>query len=193
MLNDQQLATIANELQLPMVFDDIINGRTEMCEDLNYAMHELISNMQPDTALLAMALASLKISERYGDELSSLHVLSLEARQIVDEYGATWLENMDAEPGSLADDTAIQDLLAHVPEDLESLAELAASNAQFLGMREKGAADLLNIIAIQAGSQALIAEEFLEVLNIEQASTQDVVAAANTNNVIQFPMHLVAG
>lgn len=194
MLNTIQKATLMNALQIPLVFLDIIDGRDELCGDMQYSIHEAISDMQPDTALLAIALSAQKIANIYKGASPSTKVLNMEIERLIEEYGEPWLQNEKNEKE--IDGFDLYDTLACVSEDLESLAELLDLNASFLRAKDPVLAKLLDILYIQAGAHAMIAEDFIRATNeiVEEikTGTDNALIADNktktrTNNIIPFP------
>src|SRR5688572_11541683 len=91
MLNDKELATIANRLQVPLIISDILAGECELTDDVHYGLHSVISELQPDSALLSIALGALKIANAYHKASPGLAVLKLQCESIVDDYAAIWL------------------------------------------------------------------------------------------------------
>ena len=85
------------------------------------------------------------------------------------------------------------DTLAGIPEDLEGLCDLLEVNTAFFASHDPKAAALCEILCIQAGAHALIAEEFVGVIDNEAGEPVDfgVVAGTQTtemtDNVIPFP------
>ena len=44
MLSDRDLAKLTNTLQVPLVVQDIIDGQSTLTPDVQYGLHEIISN-----------------------------------------------------------------------------------------------------------------------------------------------------
>lgn len=188
MLNDIELASLANKLQVPMVVSDILDGEGALTEDVKYGLHESISDLQPDSALLAIALGALKISNIYRKASSSMDVMSMEALRIINEYGSIWVKNANNQP--INGDEAFETLI-HITEDLEAMAELLDLNCSFLRAKDADAAKICDILYVQANSHALIAEAFMNAAD-QMVVNGDVPVAATppqafTDNVIQFP------
>lgn len=188
MLNNIELATLANKLQVPMVVSDILNEDGALSDDVKYGLHELISEMQPDSALLAIAISALKVAQIYKNASPSMDVMSIEANRIIDEYGYVWLKNANNQEINSAE---IYELLIHTAEDLENIAELLDLNCSFLRAKDSDAARLCDILYIQAKSHALIAEEFISATDQMVVNGDVPVLHAHTpvftDNVIAFP------
>ncbi len=186
MLNNIELATLANTLQVPLIVSDVLDAKDSMTDDVKYGLHEAISDFQPDSALLAIALGAIKISTIYKSASPSMDVLGLEAERIIKEYGPIWLQNAKQQEVNAED---VFELLVHTAEDLENMAELLDLNCSFLRAKDPKAASLCDILYIQAHSHTLIAEEFINIATTENANTAPPITATSgfTNNVVQFP------
>lgn len=193
MLTNKEVATLTNKLQVPAVVGDILNGNDTLTDEVQYALHEVISDLQPDSALLAIAVSAAKIAKIYESASPGMRVLRGECLRIIDDYGALWLKNARNEN---MDGDSVLDILAHAPEDLEGLAELLELGMVFLKAKDTQAAALCEILYIQAGAHAMIADEFIAVAN-EAAARADTalpaMPALMADNVIPFPVQHRAG
>ncbi len=180
-LAPRDLAKVATKLQVPLIVSDILNGGEEIADETEYALHEAISEMQPDSALLCIALCGSKIA---GMENSTpALILEMECRRIIEEYATLWLRN--AEGNDIDADQAFE-ALSSTQEDLEDLAGLFDNCVVSLEKKSKDAAMLCNIMRIQARAQALVAEAYFETL---EAQTIDpvIIEHVAADNVIPFP------
>ncbi len=191
MLNDRKLALLNSKLYVPLVIRDILENKETTQDDIHYALHEVISNFQPDAALLCIALSAKHIATRANNSAASLNVLTLECDRIIEDYGYLWLQH--AEHKEL-DSNILFDTLVHVPEDLESLSELLHINSEFLESANMKAAEILNILKIQADAHMIIAESYIEAIDAQDAETAPlsekealIPPTALTNNIIAFP------
>lgn len=194
MLNENELAAVTNRLQIPLIVTDILDGEGELTDDVQFGIHEIISDLQPDTALLCIALSARKIAGIYSKASASMGVLDLECERILSEYGPLWLQNAAHQD---IDELQVLDALSHVHEDLEYIAELLELNISFLRAKDETAARLCEILLIQSTAHAMIAEEFLSAVNIgtKEEDTNVVALAQDTahkalanDNVIPFPV-----
>lgn len=189
MLSNTELATLTNKLHIPLIVQDILDGEGALTDDVRYGLHDTISDFQPDSALLAIALSARKIASIYKDASPSMDVMGLEAERLVDEYGRLWLKNASHQ---VLDGDEVYDTLIHTAEDLESLAELLDLNCSFLRMKDSLAASLCDILYIQARSHSLIAEEFMRVADEMVAGGETVQVSSKapvfTDNIIPFPV-----
>lgn len=190
MLDNKELANVANKLQVPLIISDIM-AEDELTGDMQYALHSVISDLQPDSALLGIALGGLKIANAWEKASPSLSVLKIQCESLIDEYGALWLQNAEDENVSEAD---AMDALSRVSEDLEGLSELLDLAIDSLQTKNEMAASLAKILSVQAKAQAVIADEFFGMLYTKM--TEDcadvpkiapaIVDQAVNNNVIPF-------
>lgn len=188
MLSDRDLAFVATELQVPLIVTDILDGRGELSGEDHYGLHDMISDLHPDSALLAIAISARKIARVYQTASPAIQVLVMECDRIIDEYGDLWIQNAQDQSINEGD---IYNILVHTAEDLEGLAELLELNSDFLEAKDGQAAVLCDILSIQAKAQALVAEELIET--VATAATKQapkmpsIPAAIALDNVIPFP------
>ncbi len=194
MLNEKDLAGLTNRLQVPLIIQDILEGMSELTDDVTYGLHEVLSDYEPDSALLCIALSARKIAARFQHRISNLAVLKMECDRIISDYAELWLNNAKDRP---VDDNLVFDTLMNIPEDLEGLAELLEVNQAFLSRYSEDAANLCEILIIQANAQILVAETFVEIFEREEDETlandngladMPAQAAASGTNIIQFPV-----
>jgi hypothetical protein len=181
MLKPKDLANVAAKLQVPLIVSDILNGREELSDETEYALHEAISDMQPDSALLCIALCGVRIAGA-GGVSPSVRILEIECRKIIEEYAMLWLCN--AENGEI-DEVQAFETLSGAEEDLEALAGLFDNCMNLLERKNKNAAVLCNVMRVQARAQSLVAQAYFEVLG-ETPATPAPAIPVFTNNVIPF-------
>lgn len=196
MLSNKDLATLTNRLQTPVIIGDIMHGHDVLGDDVHMALHEILSDDQPDSALLAIALSAKTIAKTCAAEAASLKMLTVACDRIIIEYGPIWLRNaLDKN----LDENLVFETLAHIPEDLETLAELLDYNA--IVLKNQDAVALCDILSTQARAQALIAQTFLDAFETQDDAPWDMEqgfdpmitpmiandAMTAVNNVIPFP------
>lgn len=200
MLGNKDLAILTNRLQVPLIISDILNGEGALTDDVFMGLHEILSDDQPDSALLSIALSAKQIATTHQDANASIALLSIECDRIIFEYGQLWLRNAQSKD---LDDNLVFETLVHIPEDLEALNELLEITKLYLTTRDPEAASLCDIMCTQAKAQGMIAETFLESMNdlpeeniwgapanLEQSIAPEIAEQAletAANNVIQFP------
>jgi hypothetical protein len=191
MLTDKDRALLTTRLQAPLIIEDILSGKSALTDEAHYGLHALLSDFQPDTALLAIAASAEKIAFAYAEASPGMSVLALESKRLLEEYGPLWLQNAH---GQTIDATGISELLGYTAEDLEGLAELLEINGCFLRGKDPQAAAVFEILAVQASAQAMIAEEFLLVADQagEVYGAHSLSASSLNDNVIAFPVMATA-
>jgi hypothetical protein len=190
MLSHKDFAFLANKLQAPVIISDILNNRTAFSDDIHYGLHELISDFQPDTALLAIALGAKAIVQKYKYASPSSRVLNIECDRIIYEYGTIWVQNAKDEPLNVGE---VFDVLIHTTDDLESIANLLEINTEFLKHKDAEAARICKILSVQARAQAMVSDAFMSMAEDRQPekarpAPTPMLTAAFTDNVIQFPI-----
>jgi hypothetical protein len=189
MLNKKELASVANKLQVPLIISDILAGEGELTDDVHYGLHSVISDLQPDSALICIALGGLKIANAFHVASPGLAVLKIQCESVIDDYATLWLQN--AEKEDVAEHDAL-DALSNVSEDLEGLSDLLALAVDSLQTKNADAAALAKILSIQAKSHAVIADELFGALyseisaDIEEEKIAPVIAGNMNDNVIPF-------
>ena len=201
LMRDSDIAKIANRLQVPLIIGDILNGEGLLTDDVHMGLHEILSDDQPDSALLSIALSARTIATTYRGKASIFDMLLLECDRIIAEYGMMWLRNAQAKT---LDNNTVFETLVHIPEDLESLSELLEFAKIILEDASDEAADLCEILTIQANGQSLIAQTFLDSMDMGSQEPWDIYEDENigmgalaaeqisqpvfyTDNVIPFP------
>ena len=189
MLNTAQLAELTNRLQAPVIISNIIKDRQDLCEETQLALHEIISDLEPDKALLAIALCARKITAAYACASASIKILDRECGKIINDYADLWHNHAN---GITADQDDALDMLEHIAEDLEGLAALLKLSIPFLQTKDETAAALLKILRIQAAAQGLIAETCLGEINTEiykdHLPANAIKTLTASSNILNFPI-----
>lgn len=202
---ERDLAKIANRLQVPLIIADILNDEGSLTDDVMMGLHEILSDDQPDSALLSIALSALSIANTHIDTAATFSLLKIECERVIAEYGMIWLQNAQAKT---LDTNTVFETLVHIPEDLEIIRELLEFSKSTLQLCDPEASKLCSILMTQAGAQSIIAEAFLETMDMgndapwnldthlydgEDIDMGTLVAAEQTaqpfytDNVIAFP------
>lgn len=155
-MTNEFMATLVNRLQAPLVVSDILLGH-EGGRDTDYALSALISDLQPDAALLAIALSVRTIVQPYLQASPILQAASVECDRIVEDFSGAYMSApLTAE--SYCDASA--DTLAHVAEDLDYMEELLELAINFFAAKDPVAMTLCRLLKAQAKAQHVIAETF---------------------------------
>jgi hypothetical protein len=191
-LSEKDLSLLHTHLVVPIAVGDVVYGKDGLSPDMEYSLHEALSEIDPDSALLAIALSGKHIALQYSKNNPIAGALSIECSKIIDDYGRDWLLNFNR--GPLDEDSLIQ-TLSHVPEDLESMADLLDSFRSTFSDDTQPVAVLCKILSIQARAHMEIADFILtELENVDKISGimehLDVASTEVKNNIILFPVHL---
>ncbi|MBX2835159.1 MAG: hypothetical protein KTR28_09340 [Micavibrio sp.] len=179
MLQDKDMAALTNRLVVPAAMQDCLDTKT-LDNDARYALHEILSEQQPDTALLSIASCAKQIGTRFEDAHPSMAVLQYECADMLERYGNLWLKNARRQP---FDTHEAQQQLLNTPEDLEQLSTLLENASYFLQDIDTTAAELCRILMVQADAQLLIAETYAEIILIDRLASINP-ASNDTKNTL---------
>lgn len=183
------------QIKSSQTIEQIVSGERQYCDLTQYGLHSELSNLQPDSALLAVAIGALDIVQGLGDlPFPTLKILGFECERILEEYAPLWLENARTEA---VNTDSVLELLSTIPDDFGSLIELLHLVSELITETHDIEASLLDILKVQSSSHALIAEEYLDVLSTTDENISDeplYIEAAHipNDNIIQFPLNVSA-
>lgn len=186
-MNTQTLAALTNKLQAPMIVSDILTGKDKN-EDTHYALSALISEMQPDAAILAIALSMRNIVGPYLKASPSLQMTEIECTKIIEDYAHQW----STQP--LTAETSAEesfDTLEKISEDLEYIEELLDLNMNYLQAKDLGATELCKLLKSQANTHRMIADllcSTIETDTMPAILTPEETLSLTGDNVVAFPM-----
>ncbi len=188
MLSDKDLAKLTNTLQVPLIVQDILDGEATLGPDVQYGLHEILSDYQPDSALLCIALSARKIAAKFQYNSPNMGIMKMECDRMIADYAELWMNHAEDKN---VDDNVVFDTLEQIPEDLEALAELLEINMSLLRGPNKDFAALVEILAVQARAQVLIADTFIDIMEQDDQPqaplASEPVLQAGNDNIIQFP------
>lgn len=193
----EDVARLHSYLVVPVAVSDALMSSAPLEGEAQYAMHVALSEIDPDSALLAIALSAHRLAMDFVDTIPAAAALKMEANQIIDDYAPDWLANYNDIPVG-GDD--LYDLLTHVPEDLESIADLLESVQTSIRDENHPAHALCAVLSIQARAHMEIADYVLTELENERLGEPDdmdgicnyqtpTLFAPTGDNVILFPIH----
>ncbi len=191
-LSDKDIAKLYTSLELPIVAGDSINEGHMLDPDEEFAFHEAMSDMQPDAALLCMALCAEQIYFSLPAGIMEADALLLEIDTILNIYGTLWLVRITEDKP--VPEEFILDALKNLPEDLARIRELMAELDINLPHEAEVASQLLGIMQIQAEANVMIAETHLDALGIGKAQEAQIQpyqygASANDNGTMSLVPH----
>ena len=197
----EDVARLHAYLVVPVAVSDALMAATPLEGETQYGLHVALSEIDPDSALLAIALSAHRIACEFAKEIPVATALKMESDKIIQDYAPDWLAHYHSHPVQ-GDD--LYDLLSHVPEDLEAMADLLESLQASIRDENNPAHTLCAVLAIQARAHMEIADYVLteleneEVANLMDGETFDgvckiapeaLVDNAAGGNIILFPIH----
>jgi hypothetical protein len=198
-LNKEDVARLHTYLVVPIAVGDALVSGTPLEGETQYALHVALSEIDPDSALLAIALSAHRIAQEFSGIIPLAGALKMESNKIIEDYAPDWLAHYHDHPVT-GDD--LYDLLSHVPEDLESLADLLEAVQACIRDSQEPAHALCGVLAVQARAHMEIADYVLSELENEQVQETaffDGVEKFETptlyadivpgSNIILFPAH----
>lgn len=198
-LSKEDVARLQSYLVVPVAISDALSSAAPVEGDAQYALHVSLSEIDPDSALLAIALGAYRIAQEHVGHIPVASALKMEADKIIQDYAPDWLAHYHNNPIQ-GDD--LYDLLCHVPEDLESLADLLESLQISIRDPQDPSHTLCGVLAVQARAHMEIADyvlnelenEFQETLlsDEERDAFKTPVLYADEkpgSNIILFPVH----
>lgn len=166
LLTQDQFEQLRQHLIVPLAVSDILYHDLEVEPDMQYGLHMALSEIDPDSALLAIALCARDIAEKNMIRSPIAAGLKQDADAIIENYGPTWLRHYKNGPMSPEMFEAVLDT---VPEDLEAMADLM--DALCADLEDNGCATIIlaNLLSIQARAHMEIADYILEEMAYEKA------------------------
>ncbi len=196
----EDVARLHAYLVVPVAVNDAIVSGVPLDGETQYGLHVSLSEIDPDSALLAIALSAHHIATEFIKEVPSAVALKMESEKIIEQYGPEWLSHYHNAPMQ-GDD--LYDLLCHIPEDLEAMADLLESVQTSIRNEDDPSHALCAVLAIQARAHMEIAEYVISELENEKIGEEgdfDGVCAFESpallaqqepyvDNIILFPLH----
>lgn len=193
-LSMEDFSRLQANLVVPLIVGDIMIGAEPLDEEARYALHDALSEIDPDSALLAIALSAQHVAARYIGSIPVAVAVKFEAEKMLQEYGPEWLANYYGGP---VDEANLFEMLQTLPEDLEGIADLLdAMRASII--HDMAAKDLCEILSIQARAHMEVADyiisELETALHSDGDATADTLVATQMQshsgaNIIPFPQH----
>lgn len=192
-LSTEDFTRLHTHLVVPLIVADILSGRETLDEETRYALHDALSEIDPDSALLAIALSAKHIAAELIAHVPVAVGLKFESEKILQEYGPEWLSNYDGGP---VDEQALFEMLQTMPEDLEALADLMDSLRCSVIDTQHPVHVLCEILSLQARAHMDVADYILgeldhvlfgETLPAEETRAIAQPVSYTGDNIIVFP------
>lgn len=177
--------TLQAKLILPIIIKDMIDGTEPLDDVAELALHEELATMQPDTALLCIALCAQHIAGELADKAIA-GTMELEAQRIIRDYGPLWLAHESNEHS--LDEIFIEDIIAFIPEDFETIADILETAKISCEDDHSIAYILCDILALHGEAYRDLSNVELVKANITPKSHEDEPQLETAGNVIAFPM-----
>jgi len=161
----EDVARLHAYLVVPVAVADAMQSGNPLDGETQYGLHVSLSEIDPDSALLAIALSAHRIAVEFSNDIPVATALKMEANKIIQDYAPDWLAHYHNHP-VMGDD--LYDLLTHVPEDLECMADLLESVQVSIRDETHPAHTLCSVLAIQARAHMEIADYVLTELENEK-------------------------
>lgn len=182
MVSDEQLARMHAHFVVPVVVADILREGKPLEDDEIMAIHATLSDMQPDSALLAMALSAQHMAFYAQKDMIFSNTLYYHADRIVDDYGPFWLMHADNDSRLDEYEDELLSVLSDIPDDLASLIDVLSVARDSVKNPNHPMAVIADIFCKQAEAQQLIASTFLEIMEEEQEQAQEQTRALEVEN-----------
>lgn len=196
-LSQDQIRILEQQLVIPSAIGDILEYNLKVEEEMQYGLHMALSEIDPDAALLAIALGLRGIAEKCLEEMPMASPLFYESSNILRDYAPTWLRYKKDIPMPTE---KYKEMLETIPEDLEALADIAdALGAEMKDLNDPyylGCFTLISVFSIQARAHMEIANFILQEIEKDRP-IEDIIAPKDEdvepsieagNNIILFPV-----
>jgi hypothetical protein len=175
-----EIVLLETKFIIPMIIGQMLEGLEPLDQVAEFTIHDMIGRMEPDTALLCIALSTRRIAKAHA-HLPIANVLEIESENIIYDYAPLWLANA---AGEKIDETEILNLLENLPEDFESLSVLIKTTQASILRENDLAYRLCEILSFQSESFKNYTEDYFEY----QEKEKEINALSEEDNIIAFPI-----
>ena len=178
---EQDLARVKNNLQMPLIVRDLMITGLSPENDAIYALHDIMSNMQPDDALLCAAFTIEEIANAEGIISTEISFLQTECARIIERYTKT-----SGRTGNQ------KDKMHTLVEDIEDFLDITSLCNMSFEITNQKAANLLDIIMTQLQAHLVIADEVVSMLEAQEEKgifipPAHAISGMEAANIIMFP------
>ena len=174
-ITGDQYEQMRQQLIVPLAISNILGHDLHVEADMQYGLHMALSEIDPDSALMAIALCAQDLAAKVINRAPIAIALQKEATDILNEYAPSWMRNNLNAP---IPSHVYEDILETVPEDLEGLADLLDALGADLNETDSACATLASLLSIQARAHMEIADFVLAEIAYEKQ--EDHVKKAQT-------------
>ncbi len=179
--NTQQRALLKNRLQTPLIIRDLLVTATAPSAETTYALHEILSDLCAEDAILSSAFILQEITALEGIAASDLDFLHLECDRLIECYAAR--DDLANDNPALWEQTK-REKISNIAEDIEGLIDLLSLCILSFEITAPQIAEILGILEIQMQAHLIIIDQIQELL---ESPEQAQIPYTYTNNVIAFP------
>lgn len=187
--NEQTLARIKNNLQMPLIVRDMLLSDTKPSDDATYALHEMLGNFTAEQAILSSVMTVQEIATFEGIISADLTFLKMECDRLNERYISR--EQLSHENPDLWEETQ-KDMMGVIAEDIEGFLDLINLCHLSFEITNPKMASILEIITTQLQAHLVIIDEIIEMLKTEKRSMaftapESLVNGYEASNVVMFP------
>lgn len=187
--NEQTLARIKNNLQMPLIVRDMLLTDSVPAADATYALHEMLGNYCAEQALLCSVMTVQEIASFEGIISADLSFLQMECDRLMERYISR--EQLAHDNPDLWEETQ-KDMMSVIADDTEGFLDLVNLCHLSFEITNPKIAKVLDIITTQLQAHLVIVDEVIEMLKTEKRSMaftapQSLVNGFDADNVIRFP------
>ncbi|MGH1456035.1 MAG: hypothetical protein ACRBDI_04585 [Alphaproteobacteria bacterium] len=186
--NDQNLALLKNNLQMPLIIRDLLLSNTSPAADATYALHEILGNYTAEQAILCAVMTVQEIAT-FEDIISAdLSFLKMECDRLTERYIAR--NELATDNPDLWEETQ-KDMMPVIAEDIESFLDLLDLCNLSFEITNPKTAKILNIITTQLQAHLVIIDEVINLLETQSRSMTITISTGingyQADNIIMFP------
>lgn len=188
-LDHVQIQALENDFILPVIIRQMMQGLEPLDRVAEFTMHDILGELEPDTALLCIALSARKIAHHCA-HMPVAPFLEKETDRQIARYGPLWL--IHAQDADRLDDQKIFALLSHIPDDLQTLGKMIRHMRAHIGNGERVPGVLCEILSIQAetfkGRAMSILRASIIRQNIDDVMESLSETGRDSGNIVPFPV-----
>ncbi|PCJ03169.1 MAG: hypothetical protein COB14_00095 [Alphaproteobacteria bacterium] len=184
--NDKQMALLKSKLHMPLIVRDLLITNQSPNASTHYALHEIMGDFQPDSALLCAAFVMEEISNFESIISPDLTFLQMECTRIIERYST---RNDLAEKNHELWTETQSEMMLIISEDIEEFLEITSLCQLSFEITNPKIAIILNIITAQLQSHLMIVDEVVSLQETLKSNMKTIPAITGymADNVIMFP------